>query len=213
MDRYSDETLAVSQLGARGQPEWVQHVLILLDTAVRQLRHEQGALCTILKAVSLLRKQIEPPSAAKTPDAGGRLLAWQAHKVREYIDAHITDRLPVAELGTLVRQSQTHFSRTFRRTFGEPPHAFVIRRRLEFAADYMVQTDASLSTIALGCGFADQPHFCRAFRRATGLSPAVWRRMHNRGDNLATPGTENLRQKRRVAWPPSQSADRVEFVA
>jgi AraC family transcriptional regulator len=130
------------------------------------------------------------------------LLAWQARKVREHIDAHITDRILVAEMGALLGQSEAHFSRNFKRTFGEPPHAFVIRRRLEFAADYMVQTDASLTTIALQCGFADQAHLCRHFRQATGLSPAVWRRAcrtDDQGNKLGGPASENLEERRRVA--------------
>ncbi|MHB8814705.1 MAG: helix-turn-helix transcriptional regulator [Steroidobacteraceae bacterium] len=69
-----------------------------------------------------------------------------------------------------------HFARAFTLTFGEPPHAFVARRRLELASRYMVQTEMSLSEIALMCGFADQAHLCRRFRGATGQSPAAWRR-------------------------------------
>jgi AraC family transcriptional regulator len=196
-------TGATSELRARLLRGWVHRAMSLLDTAIGELHgDDHPAKRTVLQAASLLREQIDPQAVAAAADARGRLLAWQARKVREYIDAHITDRLLVAELGMLVGQSEAHFSRAFKRTFGEPPHAFVIRRRLEFAADYMVQTDASLSAIALRCGFADQPHLCRAFRQATGLSPAVWRRTrstHDQGDNLVTPASENLKERRRVA--------------
>jgi AraC-like DNA-binding protein len=52
----------------------------------------------------------------------------------------------------------------------------VIRRRVELAAKYMLQTDMSLSDIALECGLADQAHLCKHFRVVTGETPAAWRR-------------------------------------
>jgi AraC-like DNA-binding protein len=106
-----------------------------------------------------------------------RLPVWWAHKVREYIDRHITDRILAVDLSALVGLGETHFKRTFKRAFGIPPHTFVLRRRLELAARYMLETEAPLSDIALQCGFADQAHLGNRFRKATGLSPAAWRRL------------------------------------
>ena len=105
-----------------------------------------------------------------------RLLAWQVRKVREYIDAHLATRILLVDLCMLVQRSEAHFTRAFRHTFGESPHAFVIRRRLEAAAEHMLHTDASLRDIALECGFADQPHFTKRFRKVMGQTPAAWRR-------------------------------------
>ena len=82
----------------------------------------------------------------------------------------------VADLCALVWRSEAHFSRSFRGTFGCSPHAFVVRRRVELAAQYMLQTVMSLSDIALGCGFVDQAHLCKHFRVVTGETPAAWRR-------------------------------------
>jgi AraC family transcriptional regulator len=189
--------------GAGRSHQWVHQVIALLDEAVRRLREEEPAAeGAILLASSLLQKQIAPDGAQNVAVGSGRLLAWQARKVRDYIDAHIADRILVAELGAVLGQSEAHFSRTFRRTFGEPPHAFVIRRRLAYAVDYMVQTEASLSAIALRCGFSDQAHLCRAFRQATGLSPAAWRRMRRSIDQENKPisrASDNLTETRRVA--------------
>jgi AraC family transcriptional regulator len=203
METQLAEAPADATVGAGRSHQWKHQVITLLDVAVRQLREDEPAVqSTIHLATSLLQKHLDPYCTQKFPAGRGRLLAWQARKVREYIDTHITDRILVAELAALVRQSEAHFSRNFKRTFGEPPHAFVIRRRLEFAADYMVQTDAALTTIALQCGFADQAHLSRAFRQATGLSPAVWRRTCRTGDQgnkLDGAASENLEERRRVA--------------
>jgi AraC-like DNA-binding protein len=106
------------------------------------------------------------------------LLAWQTRKVRDYIDSHITGPVLVVDLCALIQRSEGHFSRSFKRTFGQSPHSFVVRRRVELAAEYMLTTDASLSDIALRCGFTDQAHLCKHFRQATGQTPAAWRRAH-----------------------------------
>jgi AraC-like DNA-binding protein len=174
---YHDPFLpAVGTIGSTASREWVHHVIALLDAAVGQLDDEQTVHGTILKATSLLRKQIDPEVTGAASDTRGGLLAWQASKVRAYIDSHITGPVLVADLCVLVRLSEAHFSRAFKRTFGQSPHAFVVTRRVELAAQHMLQTEAPLSDIALRCGFTDQPHLCKHFRQATGYTPAAWRR-------------------------------------
>jgi AraC family transcriptional regulator len=179
IETYAEERLAVTGITLGRSQDWVHHVISLLDAAMHQLyRKEKTAQGTILKASSLLRKQIDPPAAREVPDGKGRLLAWQVRKVRDYIDSHITGPVLVADLCALVQRSEAHFSRSFKCTFGESPHSFVVRRRVELAAQYMLATDASLSDIALGCGFTDQAHLCKHFRQAVGQTPAAWRRAH-----------------------------------
>jgi AraC-like DNA-binding protein len=179
MQTHAEETPGVSKITLGRSQAWVHHVISLLDAAMHQLyRTENTAHGTILEAASLLRQQIDPPAAREVPDGRGRLLAWQARKVRDYIDSHITGPVLVADLCALVQRSEAHFSRSFKCTFGESPHVFLVRRRVELAAQYMLTTDASLSDIALRCGFTDQAHLCKQFRQALGQTPATWRRAH-----------------------------------
>ena len=130
----------------------------------------------ILEALSRLRRVSVPNATERAPFQKGGFLAWQVRRVVEYINDHIAGRILVADLCVLLELSEGHFSRSFRVTFGEPPHAFVSRRRLELAAHHMIHTDASLSEIALLCGFSDQAHLCRRFRQVSGQTPAAWRR-------------------------------------
>jgi AraC family transcriptional regulator len=166
-------------LGTTRSREPLHRAITLLETALGQLQHQVHPVQGILReATSLLRQQIDSPTVRVDPDDRGRMLAWQVRMVRDYIDSHIARRVLVADLCALVQRSDAHFSRSFKRTFGESPHAFLVRRRVEMAAQYMLTTDASLSDIALRCGFSDQAHLSKHFRQTAGQTPAVWRRTH-----------------------------------
>jgi AraC family transcriptional regulator len=128
-------------------------------------------------ATSLMRLKIAPrESGINRLGARNSLLEWQIRRVREYIDAHVGSRILVSDLSHIVQRSEAHFNRAFKRTFGETPHAYLIRLRLELASRAMLAGKAPLTDIALTCGFTDQAHLCRLFRRWTGRTPAAWRR-------------------------------------
>jgi len=192
MDEHLGVALAVSNLGSTRSREWMYRVITLLEAALGQLHNQvPEAQGTLLEATSLLRQQIDPATTREASDGNGRLLAWQARKVRDYIDSHISGPVLVADLCALLQRSEAHFSRAFKRTFGESPHAFIVRRRVELAAQYMLTTDTSLSDIALRCGFSDQAHLCKHFRQVAGQTPAAWRREQHH-DEYETPPVERF---------------------
>jgi AraC-like DNA-binding protein len=211
-DDYPKATLTVSKIGETRSREWMHQVMRLLDATLGQLHDlKHPAQGTLLEAASLLRQQIHPPPGGEAPDGRGRLLAWQSRKVHDYIDRHITGRILVADLCALVQRSKAHFSRSFKRTFGESPHSFVVRRRIELAARYMLTTDAPLSGIASCCGFVDQAHLCKHFRQAVGQTPAAWRRVRRlQYDENTTLPVERpaipWRKRSPVAGEPSRPA-------
>jgi AraC family transcriptional regulator len=184
MDMYVGEATDDARVGATHSHEWVRRVVALLDTAACQLDAQQAAHSTILKAASLLRTRIDSELAQEMPARRGGLSNRCAREVCAYIESHIAERILIADLCALVNLSASHFSRVFTCTFGERPHAFLIRRRVELAAQYMLQTEVPLSEIALRCGFADQPHLCKHFRQKIGNTPAAWRHAHGRAGNL-----------------------------
>jgi AraC family transcriptional regulator len=148
----------------------------LLETARLELeRDRELAKASLITASRILHTEIERCSVANGCQRGG-LLAWQIARVQAYIDSNLHRTFHVRNLSAVARRSPAHFSRTFKLAFGESPHAYVVRRRLERACHLMMTSAASLSEIALSVGFSDQAHLCRLFRRAFGQSPASWRR-------------------------------------
>jgi AraC family transcriptional regulator len=114
-------------------------------------------------------------SAAQSAPRGG-LAPWQIRSVSAYIDAHLHSTIGTTDLAVLVKLSVFHFCRAFRASFGESPHTYVMRRRVERAQGLMLKTSSSLAQIAIACGLADQAHLNKSFRRFVGDSPGAWRR-------------------------------------
>jgi AraC family transcriptional regulator len=161
-------------------------VVSLLLNARRELEYSQEAAKTsIQRAASLLQAQMRCPSAERRGPTPA-LLAWQMRRVESYIEERLGQPILVANLSELVNLSDAHFSRAFRLSYGEPPHAYIVRRRLEFAARLMLSSHNGLSEIALQCGFSDQSHLSKQFRRLTGEAPAAWRRLQRRQASRAT---------------------------
>ena len=115
-----------------------------------------------------------------TPARGG-LAPWQRRKVKSFIESGLEGPLPIEDLANLVSLSPSYFCRAFKESFGEPPHAYVVRTRIERARTLMLNTSESLSQIALACGLVDQAHLCKCFRQVMGTTPGAWRRNHATG--------------------------------
>ena len=148
----------------------------LLETARRELdRDQEAAKASLVTASHILQAEIERCSGTNGFTKGG-LAAWQILRVRAYIDSNLHRVIHIRDLSAVARRSPAHFSRKFKLSVGESPHAFVVGRRLQKACHLMMTGAASLSEIALSVGFSDQAHLCRLFRQAFGQSPAGWRR-------------------------------------
>jgi AraC family transcriptional regulator len=150
----------------------------LLETARRELDSDrEAARVSLVTASSILQSEIERSQGATGPRPGA-LAAWQVLRVRAFIEKNLQSNIDAGDLSAVAERSRAHFSRAFKRAFGEPPHAYVTKRRLERACHLMVTTSEPLSQIALSVGFSDQAHLCRLFQRAFGQKPSNWRRHH-----------------------------------
>ena len=148
----------------------------LLETARREFeRDREAAKASLATASTILQSEIDRHSGAHGAKPGA-LAGWQITRVRAFIDRNLHRTIHTRDLSAVAQRSPAHFSRSFKQAFGEPPHAYVVRRRLERACHLMISSADSLSDIALSVGFSDQAHLCRLFRQAFGESPSGWRR-------------------------------------
>ncbi len=139
-------------------------------------RDQDVARASLFRAVALLdAQQVRPAARLKALDLGV-LAPWQAKKAVAYIEAHLDTPIPIEELAALARLSRSYFSRAFKATFGCAPQTFIQDRRISQAQTLMLTTDEPLCSVALACGFSDQAHLSRIFRRLAGDSPHAWRR-------------------------------------
>ena len=96
-------------------------------------------------------------------------------RARDLADARFQEPLQVADLARAAGLSPAHFSREFRRAFGEPPHAYLLTRRLERAAALLRATDRSVTDICLSVGLSSIGSFTSSFTRTFGASPSRYR--------------------------------------
>jgi AraC-like DNA-binding protein len=103
-------------------------------------------------------------------DATRRLL-----RARDELDRSYADALDIAALARAVHLSRAHFIRSFHAAFGEPPHRYLQRRRIERAMAFLRETDRPVSEISLDVGFLSLGTFSRTFREIVGCSPSAYR--------------------------------------
>ena len=105
----------------------------------------------------------------------GGLGPARLRRVRELVEAKMEYGLSLDELAECVGLSTAHFARMFRKSTGQTPHQFVLRRRLERAKSMLRAPDARVLDVAVACGFKTQQHFAQVFRDVCGVSPTDYR--------------------------------------
>jgi AraC family transcriptional regulator len=100
----------------------------------------------------------------------------QAYKrVLDHVAENFGQPIAIEDLARVAGLSTAHFSRLFRQTLGDTPYQFVMDYRVERAKQMLGDRERPLIDVALACGFSDQPHFTRIFKRLTGRTPREWR--------------------------------------
>jgi AraC-like DNA-binding protein len=122
-------------------------------------------------------------------------------RAKDLVDARYREPLDVPALARAAHLSPAHFSREFRRAFGETPHQYLLTRRLERAAALLRNTDHSVADICLTVGLQSLGSFTTSFGRAFGLSPTAYRAAHPPAADRARIPTCVLR-----AWARPRSA-------
>lgn len=114
-------------------------------------------------------------ASSRLPARGG-LAPWQQRAVTNYIEQNVSSAIPLPKLAGLVRLSQSHFCRAFKRSFGVSPHRYHVSRRIEFAKRMLLDRRETITNIGLDLGFGQASAFCTAFRKITGTTPSDYQR-------------------------------------
>ena len=96
-------------------------------------------------------------------------------RAKDLMDARYREPLAVPELAQAARLSPAHFSREFKRAFGETPHQYLLTRRLERAAELLRNTDRSVADVCFAVGLASVGSFTTSFKRAFRMTPTAYR--------------------------------------
>ena len=96
-------------------------------------------------------------------------------RARDLADARFADRLTVADMAAAAMLSPAHFSREFRKAFGETPHQYLLTRRLQRASELLRHTDWTVADICMRVGLESVGSFTSSFRRMFGMTPTAYR--------------------------------------
>jgi AraC family transcriptional regulator len=183
-----NHVLVVEGEGDRGPVELLDRfciddpLLAQLGVALRAQGGSPRPFCRLMLAglVSTLVAHIgqhhSNRGAAAMATRSGGLSPAHLKLVLDHIDAHIAEEIGLDELAALTGKSPCHFLRCFKQSTGISPHRYVTQRRIDHACKLLVAAELSLVEIALACGFADQSHFGRVFRRERDQTPMAYRR-------------------------------------
>jgi AraC family transcriptional regulator len=128
---------------------------------------EQALAVALVDGFAVRRRSVQTPR--------GGLGSARLRRVKELVDAKIEDEFTLSEMAQAVELSPAHFSRMFRKSTGETPHQFLLRKRVERAKEMSRSADGRVMDVAVACGFKSQQHFAQAFRQVCGASPTEYR--------------------------------------
>jgi AraC family transcriptional regulator len=129
----------------------------------------------MLQALAHMVRVTNARAPAGAGQSGG-LAPCQLGRAMDFMRAHLSGNISLEELASVCDLSVSYFARAFKNGTGVPPHRWLVEMRIEKAKDLLLNTKTPLAEVAAACGFADQCHLTRTFRRATGDTPGAWRR-------------------------------------
>lgn len=105
------------------------------------------------------------------------------NRVIDYINSNLNRQISIDELSSLVDISTYHFHRIFTASMAEPVGKYILRRRLERAANVLLSDPAAIKDVAYDWGFSSASSFCRSFKRHFGISAEEYRRKNGYPDS------------------------------
>lgn len=130
-----------------------------------------------LLATLEIHRLLRSARKSELPDEN-RLTISQERRVRDFIDANIAREISLSDLAGVVGLTRLQFTRSFRKTVGQPAFQFILGGRVERAKQLLLESDLPVKHIAASTGFRDPGGLVTAFRRLAGCTPSEFRRLH-----------------------------------
>jgi AraC-like DNA-binding protein len=159
----------------------------LSRAVVEAFRAPLDSLAVDRLVVNLAEGLLAAERGAVRRTVGRRVDVAAVERARQFLDAEMMRVVHSTELEAITGLTRWDLSRQFRVMLGTSPYRYLLMRRLEFARD-QIRRGRPLVEVAGDAGFADQPHFSRAFKSAFGLTPAAYRALTVPGPTTLAPG-------------------------
>lgn len=150
-DRLQEEMFAIVKAGEASTLYQIGHLYLFMDTLIRTSRS---------------RKQV----------LGGKLREFYVREAISYIEQHYAEDLAVERLAQICKLDRSYFGKVFKSVVGQSPQGFLLRYRMEKAAEALVLTSSSIADISVSVGYSDPMHFSRAFKSVYGVAPREYRK-------------------------------------
>ena len=160
------------------QDPLLEQLALAIVTALRDGTAEDGLYIDTLAqmmAVHLARGH-STRSRAIRPARTESLSSWRIRRLMEYIEEHLDGDLSLEAMAGQVDISPLYLARAFKSAVGQPPHRYVLTRRIERAKELLRNSQMPIVEVALISGFSSQSHLSHWFLRCVGVSPAAYRR-------------------------------------
>ena len=155
----------------------LEQLLIAITKALREASIRDSLYIETLAqliALHLARTYSTRSRAVRASSADG-LTGARVSKLMEFVEENLAGDLSLEAMASEVNVSPVYLVRAFKGAVGEPPHRYVLIRRIERAKELLRDTEFSIVEVALATGFSSQSHLSSWFRRFVGVSPAIYR--------------------------------------
>ena len=137
--------------------------------------HSSASTLCLIGHLCLFLDALIQSSSTRRAVRSSRIQDFYIQEAVTFMEHNYQRELTVEEIADVCKLNRSYFSKLFRDIMGCPPQEFLIRLRLSRAAELMKTTKSSIGDISAACGYPNQLHFSRAFKKRYGVSPREWR--------------------------------------